>query len=70
MTEEEKRIPKKKVEKQEQKPQHKINKYGFFGTTKGIREALKIPKGVDYPVEVKLDKKARSITLTIIGEAS
>ena len=52
------------------KPQHKINKYGFFGTTKGIREALKIPKGVDYPVDVKVDKKARSITLTIISEAS
>jgi len=52
------------------KPQHKINKYGFFGTTKEIREALKIPKGVDYPVEVKVDKKARSITLTIISEAS
>jgi len=55
---------------EEPKAEYKINKYGFFGTTKEIREALKIPKGVDYPVEVKVDKKARSITLTIVGEAS
>jgi len=52
------------------KPQYKINKYGFFGTTKEMREALKIPKGTDHPVAIKVDEKARSITLTIIGEAS
>ena len=69
MTEEEKTTKGKEQEKKA-KPQHKINKYGFFGTTKEIREAMKIPKGVDYPVEVKVDKKARSITLTIISKAS
>ena len=56
--------------KQKRRAQAKINKYGFFGTTKEIREALKIPKGTDYPVEVNVDEKARSITLTILGEAS
>ena len=58
----------KKPKTEETKPkakESKINAYGFWGTSKAIREALEIPKGKDHPVEVTVDKEARTVTLKI-----
>ena len=55
----------KKEKKAEGVFESKINAYGFWGTSKAIREALQIPKGKDHPVEVTVDKEAHTITLKI-----